>query len=260
MSDNNRAKNLAQSMIANAGMCVSANQAFQSIDLGAEIENALGVQVPDNMGEVLLFTLIVDDSSSINYGNNTQIVKDGVNLILDALRKSKQRDTIQIQIQSLNSGNLLPFTYLSDVQPFGPGYNPSGMTPLYESTVDALGVILLKREENDLNGIVTRTVTYVITDGGDNGGPRHLQNVIALIAQLRQNPEVHIIGAMGIDDNCTDFKAVFNEMGIDPRWVLTPANTPEEIRKAFEVASSSAQQASQAAGSFSQASLGGFGS
>jgi len=46
-------------------------------------------------------------------------------------------------------------------------------------------------------------------------------------------------------------------MGIDPRWILTPGNSPSEIKAAFRVFSQSAVRASQAA-SFSRASLGGF--
>ena len=69
--------------------------------------------------------------------------------------------------------------------------------------------------------------------------------------------EAHIVAAMGISDGITDFRAVFRDMGIEDRWILTPGNNPSEIRRAFQVFSQSAVRASQAA-SFSQGAAGGF--
>jgi hypothetical protein len=64
---------------------------------------------------------------------------------------------------------------------------------------------------------------------------------------------------MGIDDGRTDFRQVFGGMGFHDRWILTPANTPTEIRAAFGTFSQSAVRASQAVGSFSATAMGGFG-
>jgi hypothetical protein len=71
--------------------------------------------------------------------------------------------------------------------------------------------------------------------------------------------ETHIIAAMGLDDGSVDFRLVFRAMGIPDRWILTPGNSPGEIRRAFEVFSRSAVQASQTAQTFSKTALGGFG-
>jgi len=75
--------------------------------------------------------------------------------------------------------------------------------------------------------------------------------------------ETNIIAAMGVNNGNTDFKRVFKSMGVRDKWILTPGNTPKEIREAFQVFSQSAITASQGGGSFSQAvlnGLGGFGS
>jgi hypothetical protein len=71
--------------------------------------------------------------------------------------------------------------------------------------------------------------------------------------------EGHVVAAMGIQEPGTDFRRVFREMGIPDQWILTPGNTQKEIRKAFQAFSQSAVRMSQAARSFSQAALGGFG-
>src|SRR5690606_36401895 len=67
--------------------------------------------------------------------------------------------------------------------------------------------------------------------------------------------ENHVVAAMGISDGATDFRAVFREMGIPDRWILTPGNSASEIRKAFQVFSRSAVAASQGG---ALANLGGF--
>jgi hypothetical protein len=85
-----------------------------------------------------------------------------------------------------------------------------------------------------------------------------VQEVKAL-AQDMLRKEVHIIAAMGIDDKRTDFHGVFKDMGVRDEWILTPGNSPSEIRKAFQVFSQSAVRASQNAASFSKTALGGFG-
>ena len=64
---------------------------------------------------------------------------------------------------------------------------------------------------------------------------------------------------MGIDDHNTDFKRVFNQMGLFDKWILTPNETHQEILSDFLLFSQSAVRASQSAANFSQAAMGGFG-
>ena len=247
---NSRAVDLKASVLAEGGFTT-----LQTIDVGAQVEAALGAELPDDLAESLLYTLIVDDSGSISYAKNTQTVVDGVNLIINALQQSKQADAIQLQIWLLNGRLHMPFTFIKDVQPFGSGYQPSGGTPLFEMATQALTTVVLKTEENSNYGVPTRTASFLITDGEDTGYSRHRTTVKSLIDQMLLNPEMHIVGGMGISDGHTDFQHVFSSIGIPDQWILTPDNTPSEIRRAFEVASKSAVQVSQAAGQ----SIGGFG-
>jgi len=82
--------------------------------------------------------------------------------------------------------------------------------------------------------------------------------VAALVKDL-QRAENHIVAAMGISDGSMDFRKVFREMGIDDKWILTPGQSAQEIRQAFQVFSQSAVRVSQGAASFSRTALGGFG-
>lgn len=115
-----------------------------------------------------------------------------------------------------------------------------------------LGTVIAKSQELAQAGIAVRTVTLIITDGGDYGSTRCKPADIKTIIDDMLAQENHIVAAMGISDGTTDFKAVFRGMGIPDRWILTPGNSGSEIRRAFAVFSQSAVRASQGA------QLGGF--
>jgi len=261
MSDNN-----LNSLFAGSGLDDDAIAALTitADDLGAAINAGLGdidADAIEAMGatEVTLLSLLIDDSSSIGYENNTGVVIDGHNMVLDALNGSKAAGAILVSCQYLNRGVLYPFVPLAQaVRMDRSNYSPNGMTPLYDKTASTLASMVAKTAELENGGVAVKGVTYVITDGADYGS-RTSPDRVKTIVQDMMRTESHIIGAMGIDDHgATDFRAVFASMGIPDTWILTPGNTPTEIRAAFGTISQSAVRASQTAGSFSQTAMGGF--
>lgn len=259
-------------------------QAFNIPDIGAQIQAALGTSA-DNVQatEVFLDTELVDDSGSIRDNGNENHVRNGVNLVTDALKESKQDDSILKHIRYLNGTILCPYTPLGQVPKLDSvNYRAIGGTPLYDMTVVTLGTVVAKAQEFADNGVPVRTATLIVTDGYDQHSRRNNPSDVKAIVEDMLKTEMHIIAAMGIDDGKTDFWAVFTGwtrgeiqtakadgtfdslqakggMGLIPRWVLTPGNTPHEIRIAFQAYSRSSKQASQNAGSFSKTALGGFG-
>jgi len=227
-------------------------------DLGVDINAAIGVSVDDlGSGESVFMTLILDDSSSIDYYSNAQVVRDGYNMVLDALKSAKLRDNILVHCVSLNAGVLHPFCKLDDAPKLdATNYMPNGGTPLYGTCLTTLATVLAKWQDYTNNGVDARTITVIITDGAstDSGVAK-----VATMVHDMVSMENHIIAGMGIDDGGTDFTEVFKEMGILEKWVLTPGNTEKEVRQAFGTISSSAVRASQSALSFSQTNAGGFG-
>jgi len=237
-------------------------QVLDAIDIGAQIQAGLGIHVDDVMAsEVVLVTIMPDDSGSIDYGGNVQAVRGGHNSVLDTLMTSQQQDSILIHNRYLNGNILYPYCSLSQaIRMDTSNYNPNQGTPLYDQTVVLLGTVLAKAQEFADNGVPVRTITLIITDGADCHSTRATAKDVASLVQDLQMAENHIVAAMGIDDGGqTDFRQVFKEMGIRDRWILTPANSETEIRKAFQVFSQSAMRVSQSAGNFSQSSIGGFG-
>ena len=227
-------------------------------DLGAQIQAGLGV-CPDDVpaSEVLLVTMMPDDSGSM--ASNAQLVRDGHNGVLEALDASRQKDSILVHTRFLNGLVLFPYRPLSQaVRLDTRNYQPDQGTPLYDQTMVVLGTVLAKTQEFTDAGVQVRTVTLLVTDGADMHSTRfRAHDVAALVADLRRS-ESHVVAGLGLYDGSTDFRRVFQDMGIEDRWILTPGASAQEIRRAFAVVSQSAVRASQGGGGFAQASAGGF--
>jgi hypothetical protein len=245
-----------------AALSPAAAKTLALVDVGAQIQNALGISALDvQASEVVLVTQMIDDSGSIHFGSNSQIVRDGHNMIIDALMSSKQREGILAHTRYLNGNILYPYCPIKDaVKMDSHNYDPMGGTPLYDQIVVLLGTVIAKAQEFADNGVPVRTVTLITTDGHDEHSHKILSpSTLASVVKNMLMQENHIIAAMGIDDGgITDFRQIFREMGIEDKWILTPANTQKEIRASFSLFSSSAVRASQSATHFSQTALGGF--
>ncbi|ETX07789.1 hypothetical protein [Candidatus Entotheonella palauensis] len=228
-------------------------------DMGSQIQAGLGID-PDDVpsAEVVLVTMMPDDSGSIRFAGNTQVVREGHNLVLDALGQCQQQDELLVHTRYLNGRVLFPYCQLGDTTRMSKqNYNPDRGTPLYDQAAVVLGTVMAKAWEFQDHGVPVRTVTLLITDGADEHS-RHQSaaTVRALVDDMRRS-ESHIVAAMGIDNGSTNFRQVLQEMGIVDEWILTPGNSAREIRAAFQVFSQSAVRVSQGSAAFSSA-LGGF--
>lgn len=253
---------LFQTAHAEGDLSAASLQVLTLADVGQAIQGALGVSVESvQSSEVMLLTKLIDDSGSIRFvAGNAQAVRDGHNLVIDALTASKQSSAILAHCRYLNGMSLYDYRPVDQaVRMTAQNYDPRGGTPLYDQTVVMLGAVLAKRQEFTDNGMVARSVSLIITDGADEHSvTNNAEDVRKIVTDLLRQ-ETHIVAAMGIDDGSTNFREVFREMGVSDEWILTPGNTQSEIRRAFQVFSQSAVRASQAAGaSFSKVAMGGF--
>ncbi len=238
--------------------------AFQVPNLGAQIQAGLGISVDDvEASEVFLLALLVDDSSSINQGSNAQAVRDGVNLVYESVEDSKTSGDVLVSCRFLNGTVLDAYTPLDTATKLdAKNFRPYGGTPLYDESVVTLGTVLAKAQEFEDAGVPVRTVSVIITDGADYGSRSQTPDSVASVVGDMLRAESHLVFFIGIKDGYTDFAAVAASMGIAPEYVLTPGNSPTEIRAAMRVVSRSVVRASQGGTGFSQAAasgLGGFG-
>ncbi|MFN7971612.1 MAG: hypothetical protein U0166_04590 [Acidobacteriota bacterium] len=237
-------------------------QALQvQADIGQQIQAGLGV-APDDVrsSQVVLVTMMPDDSGSIRFQGNAQLVRDGHNLVLDALARSAQRDDVLVHTRYLNGEVLYPYRNVDGAPRMtSQNYDPNQGTPLYDQIAVLLGTVLVKTRELEDAGIPVRSVSLILTDGADEHSTRQKPHTLRPLVEDMLRKETHIVAAMGISDGSTDFRRVFRDIGIPDAWILTPGNTATEIRRAFQTFSQSAVRASQSAGSFSKTALGGFG-
>lgn len=240
----------------------AAAKVLQIVDLGAQIQAGLGLRALDvASSEVVLVTIMPDDSGSIRFAGNAQTVRDGHNMVVGALADSRQRDGILAHNRYLNGSVLYPYCPVTQaVKMDKNNYAPDQGTPLYDQTVVLLGTVIAKAQEFAQSGVPARTVTLIITDGADAHSTwAKAKDVHTLVRDMRQS-ENNIVAAMGINDGSTNFRDVFQAMGIEDRWILTPGSDASDIRKAFVMFSQSAVRASQGGAAFSRTAAGGFAS
>ena len=236
-------------------------------DIGTQIQDALsmGVSADDvAASRVVLYTALIDDSSSIAFKGNESAVRAGHNGVVEALRASKAMDEILAQTRYINGCTLHSYRFLADVPLLDRrNYQARGSTPLYDQTIVTLGSVIAKAREFERSGVPVNTVTLIVTDGNDQGSQATAGQVRPIIEDMLAR-ENHIVAGMGISDGQTDFAQVFREMGILPQWILTPMSDPRAIRNAFQLFSQSASAAIQGGRGFGSASqsglsVGGFG-
>lgn len=227
-------------------------------DIGAQIQAGLGISPDDVPGsEVVLVTIMPDDSGSIQFAGNAGAVRDGHNLVIESLKKSKQNADVLVHTRYLNGLVLSPYRPLEQAVLLDKhNYSPGLSTPLYDQTVVLLATVLAKTRELEQNGVPVRTVTLIITDGADCHSERLTAASVRPVIEDMLRMEKHIVAAMGLSDGQTDFKRIFREMGVPDQWILTPRNSASDIRKAFHVFSQSAVRVSQ--GAAASLKLGGF--
>lgn len=241
-----------------------STQALIALDIGVEIANALGTPALDvKSSEVVLVTMMIDDSGSIQYADNEQIVRDGHNMVIDALTDTSrltpgQIDSILSHTCYLNGGMLNPYAPIANaIRMDSNNYQADGGTPLYDQTMVLLAKVIGKSQEFANEGVPVRTITLIVTDGEDQHSTQSTPNDVARLLKDMLMQETHIVAAMGIDNGNTDFNEVFARMGLKEEWVLTPANNEHDIRNAFRLFSQSAQAGSKTVQSYT--AMGGFG-
>jgi len=240
-------------------LSAAAAQTLVVKDIGVKIKAGLGTPV-DNVtaSEVLLVSNLIDDSGSM--GGSEQALIDGYNnLVIGSLKDSKESNGILVHTRYLSDYILDPYTLIENAKAMdNSNYVASlGHTPLYDQSLVLLGTVVLKAQEFINNGVPARTITLLLTDGLNNSSRNSASDVAKIVSDMRAS-ENHIIAAMGIGGNPNAFRQTFQEMGIEDRWILTPKNTPSEVRKCLQLFSRSAVRASQSAKSFSQTAGGGF--
>lgn len=216
---------------------------------------------------VEIITILVDDSGSIFNGEpgdpadkvtNDQLVREGVNGLMDALLATKKKGQIIISIRTINGVVICPYVYLEEAPRLDTkNFRDGGGTPFIDESFVTLASVIAKAKSFDDAALGVRAWTVLLTDGDDRHSRKSKpQDIAELMKAL--DKETHTVMGFGVSDGKTDFKAVFLSMGIREENILVSANDPSAIRAKFRQASQSATGLKQTSGA-GAGGLGGFG-
>jgi hypothetical protein len=198
---------------------------------------ARGLGESSHSGKVFLVSIVADDSRSIFEKRNNAAVAQGHNDIVDELKgiaTGDEADDILVHTRYLNGLLLNPYRTLERVKLMNAdNYYDGGGTPLYDQSVIALGTTIAKTAQLTAMGATVRTFTLIISDGDDRHSQAARAQSVAWIVGDMLLTGHHIVAAMGVSDGVTDFRTVFQKMGIKPGWILSPKDSRDAIRKAF---------------------------
>ncbi len=254
MADTERSLALLDTVRRSGVLSETSMQALKKVDPARKL--TLGEPANQHKEEnVLLVATLVDDSGSLNVAverdpkterrtsrsascddpkSNAEAVRIGHNAVIQALQESAKPSTIWFHTRYLKGYELNSWNQLERVTRMDrSNFRPDGGTPLYDETVAILGSVITKTQEFRNHWVQVRTATLIVTDGEDTESRLQTPTSVKNVVIDMYNMGIHIIVAMGIDDGKTDFRKVFIEMGIHENLILTPGNTPDEIRKAF---------------------------
>jgi hypothetical protein len=232
-----------------AGTISVGTSSFLTGHLGAVVvAGAAGKDAEDIVAsDVLLVTLLVDASSSIHERGLEDSVREGQNLLVDALSQTKERDGILMALWTFNDDLRVVHSYVGvdDVTRLDKkNYAGAGCTRLYDTWCDALAANVAYAQRLRDAGTPCRSVVVVVTDGEDVGSKRRAQDC-KRIAQDLLASEQFTLAFVGVG-NAVDFEAIAREMGVPDGNVAVQAQaTPSAIRKVFRMVSQSAIRASQ---------------
>lgn len=201
---------------------------------------------------VTLVSLVLDESGSMD--NCRQDVIDGYNQMLEAMRGSSERDAILLSTWLFNHQPRLLHDYqvLEQVAALNTAdYELNYTTALYSTVLDALSGMMVYRQRLQDQGIRTREVLVVLTDGADNESSKSdLADLRQLAADVQQLETVTLVvaGFRGNDPHAASGFAqdIANDMGFPHAFgaVIEVTGTPQEIRRVFNMVSDSVQRIS----------------
>lgn len=218
-------------------------------DLGAVvIAGAAGKAAEEiTASDVMLVTLLVDASSSIASRGLEDAVREGQNLLVDALGDARERDGILLALWVFNDTPRVVHAYvgLDDaIRLDRKNYAASGGTRLYDTWCDALLANVAYAEKLRESGTPCRSLLVVVTDGEDCGSQRRV-SACADLSRTVLASEQFTLAFVGVGSD-VDFHAIAKQMGVPDGNVAVQANaTPTTLRKVFQMVSQSAIRTSR---------------
>lgn len=244
-------KNILQDAVEDG---VISQKALQVIDINDKVLAGIdGTNIDDIQAtDVTLLTLIVDDTGSLSHLIDSVI--EGQNMLLESIKKSKQKDNILLSLWKFGPNSKLVHSYVPVDQATKldrRNYRASeGSTALYDSWMNGLAANIAYAQMLRSSGTPVKNIVVVITDGQDNDSRKYKVKDVEQVNKDLLKSEQFILAFVGMAETAADetqFRLVAEKMGFPDGAILTVDSTSSEIRKVFNMVSQSAIRASQKA-------------
>ncbi len=181
-----------------------------------------------------LVMLVLDDSGSMDgYGDSVvSATKEFIKQYRDARKAEEIHSDVLVAVGTLNGGLLIPYTDVRtlDVEALD-DFDTNGGTPLFDVTNAALSLQMAKTTELALNGITSKTMTVLMTDGCDQHSRLDCNEVRSVIKGLSNGEKNdHIVAGIYLGN--AD-RSVFQSMGLKPEWILGSAHDSAKLLDTF---------------------------
>jgi uncharacterized protein YegL len=244
MASNNSLHNLFKNSQQSGLSRQSVDLLVQNLEGQAGL-GCVGAQVDDlNTDDVTLLSVLIDASGSMS-GVQDEVI-DAFNQMTRALSDSKAKDSILLSAWRFDDAPTLLFGYtpIDSVRDLSKtDYVIGGATALYDAVMDGFTGIVGYGQDLRNNGIRTRSIVVVISDGGDNVS-KHTASAVRTVSQDLLKQETYTLAFVGFGGSPADFQQIANGIGFPS--VLTAAASAKDIRHTLNLISSSVVRASQA--------------
>lgn len=221
--------------------------------LSARINKTLTtLSVNTSVTELLQVSMMLDNSPSMETNKNFHAVVEGHNLVVDALLSAKGVDSVETLTSLINPNPRYTHKITGDSDVFrwcalraAPRLQTSGFitgsgTPLYDRSLEVLGSVIARTKAwEDDYGVQTRSVTLLMTDGGDNDSKSTAADVAKVVGDMLAT-EKHKIFFIGVNVGGLDFRLIAQQMGIPDACIDVVDKDPKSIRAKFQMFSQSA--------------------
>jgi hypothetical protein len=238
-NDLERVANSLERLYGSGTLSEGSAKALGRPETAIAIEGGLGK--PGTGREVLLVSILVDDSTSV--ATNLDEIRLGYSKMLKALRAESSTADVQVHTRALNRGVLSPYTPLQDIGELASqGYDGSRLaprTPLYLQSLLTLGSVITKTQEEEARGARVRTFTLIVTDAEDNSsGDVTASQVRGVVTDMLEFATNHIVAGMGVGER-VNFYEIFESMGIPQKWIFSAGADVDTLRAKFHIISES---------------------
>ncbi len=199
--------------------------------------------------DATLVSIVLDMSGSMS-GHRTAVI-DAYNTMLRALSGAKAATSILVSTWAFADGPTLLSSYEAvSAKPklTSTVYRPGGGTALYDAVLGAMTGLVAYGQKLWDEGIPTRRVLFVLSDGEDNAS-RSSASAVRTAASSLAGQEVYTLAYAGFGG--TDLKQQADALGFP--HVITASLADAELRRVFRQVSQSVIRVSQGA-----AAAGGF--